>query len=163
MASPFKRLRHVVEWVTLQLLFALFRLIGLHASSAAMGRLGRWLGPKVRKKSAIARHNLRAAFPDWPAERIEETIASMWENIGRYLGEFPHIARLSKDEFREIADIQGIHHLEAATAQGGALFFSAHMANWELGQGLVDLRPPLRHCLSPAEQPMGRQAHQRPP
>jgi Kdo2-lipid IVA lauroyltransferase/acyltransferase len=131
--SLFKRLRHALEWAVLQALFALFRLIGLHGSSAMMGRLARWLGPKVRRKSTIARRNLQAAFPEWSEERLDATIAGMWENIGRYLGEFPHIARLSKDEFLEIADIQGIHHLQAATAQGGALFFSAHMANWELG------------------------------
>lgn len=132
--SLLKRLRHALEWSVLKLLLALFRVMGMPASSHYMGKLARWLGPKLRKKSNIARNNLRHAFPDWSAAQIDDTIAGMWENMGRYLGEFPHIAPMSAEAFRHIADIEGEEHLHAATNSGkGALFFSAHMGNWELG------------------------------
>lgn len=131
--SLLKRLRHVVEWAVLTALFALFRRLGIRRSSAFMAALARKFGPKL-SKSRIARSNLRYAFPDWSEAQIEATVTDMWENVGRYLGELPHIPRLSAEEFREIAEIRGEENLHAATSSGkGSLFFSAHMANWELG------------------------------
>ena len=131
--SLLKRLRQFLEWGILKILFALFRLIGMSQSSAFMARLARLFGPKL-SKSRIARTNLRHAFPDWTEEQIEATITDMWENMGRYLGELPHIPTLSAKDFRAIAEIHGEENLHAATSGGkGSLFFSAHMANWELG------------------------------
>lgn len=131
--SLLKRLRQFVEWGILKILFALFRLIGIRRSSAFMARLARLFGPKLGK-SRIARMNLRHAFPDWTDEQIEATVTDMWENMGRYLGELPHIPTLSAKEFRTIAEIRGEENLHATTSGGkGSLFFSAHMANWELG------------------------------
>lgn len=129
----YKRLFHRLEWGLLRALLVLLRCIGLRRSSWLTGKLGRLIGPRVRSKSNIARDNLRLAFPDWTEARIEETIAGMWENLGRYLGEFPHIAPMSAEEFFLIADVQGVEHMKAAATAGkGSLFFSAHMANWEL-------------------------------
>lgn len=129
----FKRLRHVIEWAVLKMLFALFRLMGIRRSSDCMARLARKFGPKL-SKSRIARSNLRRAFPDWTDEQIEATVTDMWENIGRYLGELPFIPLLSAEDFRSIAEICGEENLHTATSTGkGSLFFSAHMANWELG------------------------------
>lgn len=130
--SPLKRLRHVLEWAVLKLLFAVLRAIGLQRSSDWLGALGYKLGPKL-SKSKVARRNLRMAFPDWTDEHIEQTVADMWDNIARYLAEMPHIAAMSAKDFRHIAEIEGEQNLLTAQSRDGSLFFSAHMANWELG------------------------------
>lgn len=131
--SLLKRLRHVLEWGVLKLLLGIFLLLGLRRSSDWMGAFGRFLGPKLRRKSDIARRNLRLAFPDWSEQQIEDTIVEMWDNLGRYLGELPHIAPMQPQAFLQIAEIRGQEHLLAAKSCDGSLFFSAHMANWELG------------------------------
>lgn len=132
--SFLKRIRYALEWLTLKTLFAILRLTSIRTSSAIMGAFGRAVAPLLGSKTAIARKNLRHAFPDWDDARITATIKGMGENMGRYLGEFPHIAPMSAEDFRKIAEIRGEEHLRTATADGkGSLFFSAHMANWELG------------------------------
>lgn len=131
--TPIRRVRDLCEWLLLKLLFVFLRLIGLQASSRFIGALGRCVG-KFSSKNRVARKNLRHAFPEWDDARIETTLRGMWENMGRYLGEFPHIAPMDKTAFRRMTEIVGEEHLYAATGKGkGALFFSAHMANWELG------------------------------
>jgi len=132
--TSLRRLRDLCEWLLLKALFAFFRAIGIQKSSDMMGALARWVGPKLRSKNRIARTNLRHAFPEWSDERVEKTILGMWDNMGRYLGEFPHIAHMSKDDFRAIVEVHGEEHLKAAAeSEHGTLFFSAHMGNWELG------------------------------
>lgn len=129
----FKRLQHVLEWALVIALFRLFLLIGIDRASGAMGWVARHIGPHL-PKSDIARRNLRMAFPEWDEDTICRIVTGMWENMGRYLAEMPHIAPMSAEDFRKIAEIRGEEHLREATHDGkGALFFSAHMANWELG------------------------------
>lgn len=90
----------------LHVLFALMRCVGIRRGSNLTGWLARSFGPKLGKKNRIARTNLRLAFPDWTEQQINDTIAGVWENMGRYLGEFPLIAPMTADEFRQIAEIK---------------------------------------------------------
>jgi KDO2-lipid IV(A) lauroyltransferase len=49
-----------------------------HQSAKLLRFIGPWL-PEHR----TGRANLQAAFPDWPAEQVEQTLGSVWENLGR--------------------------------------------------------------------------------
>lgn len=99
-----------------------------------MGGLGRIGGRFFTRKNQKALQQLRAAFPRKSDEELQRILTDMWENLGRYVGEFPHIARLSREAFMARAEIIGKEHIEAAEALGkGVLLFSAHMGNWELG------------------------------
>lgn len=129
----FKRLQHVLEWALAVTLFRIFLCIGIDRASHVMGRLARYVGPLL-PKSDIAYRNLRMAFPEWDENTVRRAVAGMWENMGRYLAEMPHIAPMSAEDFRQIAEIRGEENLHTVTRESkGALFFSAHMANWELG------------------------------
>ncbi|HEX9703426.1 MAG TPA: lysophospholipid acyltransferase family protein, partial [Rhodospirillales bacterium] len=56
-------------------------------------------------------------------------VAEMWDNLGRVLGEFPHIETI----VRKRVQLVGEEHLEAVRRDGTAcIFFSGHLANWEL-------------------------------
>lgn len=135
MRYPFlKRMQHALEWGILSALFAVLRCTSIQTSSDTVGRLARAISPLVTSKNRVARQNLQHAFPNWDDERTDAVIKDMWENMGRYLGEFPHIAPMSAGDFRQLAEIRGEENLKAATSGGeGSLFFSAHMGNWELG------------------------------
>ncbi len=125
--------RHVAEALPMAILLLLFRLVGLHAASAIGGWLGRWVGPILRVNERAVHPNLMRAFPDWSFYQRQQTLRRMWENLGRTAGEFVHIHRLVGSRFARHVEVRGWEHMEEALANEKAmLFFSAHMANWEL-------------------------------
>lgn len=116
-----------------RLLWALLAALPLDAASGFAGWLTRGLGPRL-KVSRVARRNLKRAFPEWEEDRIEATIREVWENLGRVVGEFPHLEEIA----RERVELVGLEHLEAARDDGmPGLFVSAHLANWELSGAVL--------------------------
>jgi KDO2-lipid IV(A) lauroyltransferase len=111
---------------------ALLRHMGVVRASNFGGWLGRSLGPWL-PVSRVAEANLRRALPALaPAERAD-VIRSMWDNLGRNLGELPHLGAL-----RRCDSGPGWYCADDAVAAalrergGPALLFSAHFGNWEM-------------------------------
>ena len=100
---------------------------------AVMRRLGPFL-PEHR----VGRANLIAAFPDKPADEIEQILAGVWDNLGRFAVEFAQIERLtnsdpSAPEDDIVADAATSARFRTLRKEGKpALIFAAHLANWEL-------------------------------
>jgi KDO2-lipid IV(A) lauroyltransferase len=98
-----------------------------------MRRIGPWL-PEHR----VGRANLVAAFPDKPAGEIEQILAGVWDNLGRYAVEFAQIERLSnadpsRPEDDIVADPATSERFHRLRHDGKpALIFASHLANWEL-------------------------------
>jgi Kdo2-lipid IVA lauroyltransferase/acyltransferase len=102
------------------------------------GALLRKVGPFL-PEHRIGRDNLRTAFPEKSDADIEQILAGVWDNLGRVTVEFAHL-----DEFciaglgPQTADVITYRpEMEARLAeltQSGqaALFFAAHLANWEI-------------------------------
>src|SRR5437868_2231273 len=91
-------LAHRLEAFGARLLFGLFRLLPLDAASALGGWLGRAIGPRlgVTKRAAI---NLRRALPELDEAAARRVMRDMWDNLGRVVAEYPHLA-----EFRVYGD-----------------------------------------------------------
>jgi KDO2-lipid IV(A) lauroyltransferase len=54
----------------------------------------------------------------------------MWDNLGRVVGEYPH---LSSKLMRSRITVEGLEYLERVKrSQTGAMFISGHFANWEI-------------------------------
>jgi KDO2-lipid IV(A) lauroyltransferase len=98
----------------------------------------RWLGP-FRSEHAIGRANLSSAFPEKSAPEIERILRGVWDNLGRVAAEIVHLERLHEAG----AVIPGKSYVDASPAWAAAiermrhsdkpaLFFAAHLANWEL-------------------------------
>lgn len=106
------------------------RMLGLDAASSLIGGLARRIGPRLAA-SEVARRNLAAAGYD--RTQAEAILAGMWDNLGRTAAEYPFLReicdypRLSRIE---IADGRSI--VAAREAGKGGIFFSAHIANWEV-------------------------------
>lgn len=133
MNKLYLKIRNRLEWLGLKLLIGLFSLMPIETASNVAGKFARVVGPYVGK-SNVARRNLKASFPDWSDEKIKAVIADMWESLGRYFGEFPHIAKLTNEEFLAMTEFVGKERLlSLKDHNNGALIFSCHMANWELG------------------------------
>jgi Kdo2-lipid IVA lauroyltransferase/acyltransferase len=98
-----------------------------------MRKLGPWL-----REHHVGRANLIAAFPDKPAAEIEQILAGVWDNLGRYGVEFAQIERLSNSDPSHpdddiVADAATSERFYRLRQDGKpALIFASHLANWEL-------------------------------
>ena len=73
-------------WITLALL-RMIRLTDRRRTADFWGWFMRKVGPRL-PEHRVGRANLVAAFPDKPAAEIEEILAGVWDNLGRYAVEF---------------------------------------------------------------------------
>ena len=141
----------------LLLMFALMRFIPLSWASGTMGRLFRWIGPRLLYSRRM-RTNLDIALPDLDNPARRKIICGSWENLGRLAGEMCHLDKIWEDRIYDEAAAIGIEGFLAAanrhetitlkgerievvgaenfahlqTGEGPALIFSPHMGNWEL-------------------------------
>ena len=106
--------------------------------SAFAGRFLRRLGPWLPEHK-VGRANLTAAFPEKPAGEIDDILAGVWTNLGRVGAEYAHLDRLwdydptGGSNGRIEASAEDIARFESLRASGQpSLFFTAHLANWEL-------------------------------
>jgi Kdo2-lipid IVA lauroyltransferase/acyltransferase len=99
----------------------------------ALRKFGPWL-PEHR----VGRANLAAAFPDKPAAEIEQILAGVWDNLGRFAAELAQLDRIaSGDPPAPEHDIQVEPEVlerlyRFRSERKAALVFAAHLANWEL-------------------------------
>ncbi len=120
--------------------FAIIRAIRAgerHRMADFWGWFMRKVGP-FRREHRVGRANLRAAFPQKSAPEIEQILAGVWDNLGRVVVEFAQIERLSSQQPSQPQDDIVASPASAAIFYrlrdngGPALFFAAHLANWEL-------------------------------
>jgi Kdo2-lipid IVA lauroyltransferase/acyltransferase len=123
-------------WLTLGLM-RLIRLTDRRRTADFWGWFMRKVGPRL-SEHGIGRANLAAAFPDKPAAEIEQILAGVWDNLGRYAVEFAQIERFSNadpslpddDIVADPATSERFHRLRYDGKP--ALIFASHLANWEL-------------------------------
>jgi KDO2-lipid IV(A) lauroyltransferase len=90
------------------------------------------LGPLL-PLHARARRNLTRALPELSKGEVESTLGEMWRNLGRVAGEYPHLGKFRAYAPGERIEVVGEEHLAAAKQEAhGALFFTGHLANWEV-------------------------------
>lgn len=127
-----RTVRYALEGVAAKLGFMLFGALPLDLASALGGGLMRRIGPHL-PVSDTARRNLARAFPDYSADRIEQTVRAMWDNIGRTAAEIPHLEAFHCYRPDGRIEVRGIEHIDRARDDGVAgIFFSGHFANFEL-------------------------------
>ena len=153
-AGMSRKVRYLFQGLMFRAACRLFGSLPLQRASAMGASLGRRLGPHLQR-THIARDNLARAFPERDAEEIEAMLIDMWENMGRVLGEFPHVGRMDKQEFFRLVTVEGAEHVEAVKRGGsGSIFFSGHFANWELApKTLAMLDCPLALVYRPGNNP----------
>jgi KDO2-lipid IV(A) lauroyltransferase len=121
-------LGYPLEAAFLYVIYGIFMVLPLDTASALGGWIGRTIGPRLGA-SRKARRNLERAMPELSAERREEIVIGMWDNLGRVMAEYPHL-----DEIWTRTEMTGaeiVQHIAATKTP--TLFFSAHTGNWEVG------------------------------
>lgn len=111
-------------------LIGIFRRLGIDRASAFGGWLARHTGPLTRAQRT-AEANLRRAFPNMAEDERVRILTAMWDNLGRTMGEYPHLKQLAEEPDR--IRVSGLEHVEdILSAQKPMLCISAHYGNWEL-------------------------------
>lgn len=127
-AAP--RARYRGQWPTrwaLRAVIGLLRALGPARASNLAGGVAATIGPRLAP-SRTADRNLALALPALsPAER-RRIIGEVWRNLGRNVGELPHLATLKRTASGPGWELVGEENLP----QGQAIFFSAHCGNWEM-------------------------------
>ncbi|RUT26572.1 lauroyl acyltransferase [Asaia sp. W19] len=104
---------------------------------AAASNLGGWAARKIGPRlpvTRVARANLAMALPKLTAQEHERILIGVWDNLGRTVAEFPHLARLERDTPEgpgwSITNAETLHAM--ASASRPVIFFSGHIGNWEM-------------------------------
>lgn len=131
--KPAITLAHRMEYLVARLALAGLSCLPPATASNLGGWLARRIGPRLAV-SRLADRNLCLALPRLSASERVETIAQVWENLGRTVAEFPHLARLRQNTPHgpgwSIANAEALE----AVKEGGrpVIFFSGHIGNWEM-------------------------------
>jgi KDO2-lipid IV(A) lauroyltransferase len=127
-----QKLRYGAEAAVFFGFMALFRVIGLDKAS----RLGGWIGRNIfplLPPDRIARANLALAFPEKTVDERNEIRGIMWDNLGRVVGEYPHLDRFSpKGEDPRLSYTLPDGMTTADLTAQPLMFLSGHFANWEM-------------------------------
>ena len=108
-------------------LFGLARLLPVSMASSVMGALFGAIAP-LTPWQGRARRNLAHAMPELTHQDQHIILQGMWNNLGRVIGEYPHIGQLDGQSRVEYI---GLEHLQAL--ETGGFLIGAHIGNWEVG------------------------------
>lgn len=133
--SKIKLARYVAEALVVRCGIAFFKRIGLRNASNFAATISKFVGKKIAVNK-LAYQNLSRAMPELSAQEKEKIIDDMWDNLGRVIGEYPHVASFSAQDLMEFVHVTEETALNLAAMKNnkkGGIIFSAHIANWELG------------------------------
>ena len=128
------KLRTYLEYAPAKLVLATLGRLPAHTAyriGRSFGRIAYVLAGDLRRTGAI---NLRLAFPEKTDEERAALLRECFESLGRELGLFSQMASRSREELRELIEVQGFENLEKArTEQGDRLiYFTGHLGAWEM-------------------------------
>jgi len=132
-----KTLRYLFEAGLLWLVFASLSLLPIERASAVGGFLGRGLGRIMTRKNAIARANIKASLPELDEAQTDEVIRGMWDNLGRFVGETPHLHKIDVYHGDRVSVTADVDLSNPATTPMPAIFFNAHFGNFEVSSLLA--------------------------
>lgn len=144
-----KKLRYFLEFILLRALFSLFKGLGLDRASAFGGWVGRTVGPRLAaSRKALA--NIKRAFPEKSDEECRTILIGMWDNLGRVMAEYPHLDQIIAER---VTLENGAAFDTLRDDEHSAVFFGAHLANWEAGALTIQTRLPTAALYRPPNNP----------
>lgn len=122
---------HLIQAGAFYLFVGISRIIGLKASSFILGKITKTLGPHVALNRR-AQKNLMLAMPALDESARRKIIRDMWENLGRTLGEYPHLQHLADNRDHYVKVVGFEKALDVMARYGRGIYISGHFANWEV-------------------------------
>lgn len=144
------RLDFVLVWVITKLA----RLLPIDTASRFGEKLGSWIGPRLKKKTAIYRANLAIAFPELNDSELDQLVTRSWGRSGRVMAEYPHLATILAEDDRLQIDIREPIETYENPARP-CVIVTAHQSNWELVcSAMAKLNIPNASLYSPPTNPL---------
>lgn len=123
-----KTARYLSQAAVVYSLMSIFRILPVeHASN-----LGGWIGRNVASRFSVTRKAKRHIANSLHTDDIDTSriAMGMWDNLGRLFAEYPHLPELYMTK-SELVGIENLGNLPT-TPNAPAIFFSGHLANWEI-------------------------------
>ncbi len=133
--SAIKTARYILEFLIVKFGLWVFGLMNPQKASDAGSSIAKFVGKKIAVHK-LAYCNLSNAIPNLSEKEKEKILDDMWDNLGRIVGEYGHIAACSKDDIENLIEIsqESRDNIENAKKSGkGGIIFGAHTGNWEVG------------------------------
>ena len=128
-----QRLIWLLETVVIGIVLIIVRVMPVSMASRFGGRVGMWIGPRLKKNKAF-KLNFKTAFPDLSPPAINQLVSQAWCSAGQVFAEYLHLREISDQrlEIEIIGDIEVFNNPLKPT-----VFVTAHYANWELAAGAI--------------------------
>lgn len=129
MKKYYKKIRHTIEYIFFKLFINIMKVIGFKNSVIFCSFIARSFGHHLRV-TKIAEKNLNNVFKQ--NMDTAKIIPQIWDNFGKYIGEFPFINELSDKEMQSMFVMEGTENVKSyQDAKKPFLLFLAHQANWD--------------------------------
>jgi Kdo2-lipid IVA lauroyltransferase/acyltransferase len=122
-----------LEALAVYLLYGFLKLLPIDWASNLGGWLGRNLGPKLGA-SRKAERNLIRAMPELSPKERQRIMHGMWDNLGRVIGEYPHLAAIWRQQDKRIECVGFEHLVQLRDDDQPGIMIGGHLGNWELAQ-----------------------------
>ena len=144
------RLDFILVWGVVKLA----RLLPIDAASRFGNRVGTFIGPRLKAKSAKYRLNMATVLPALDDTALDLLVRRAWGRAGQILAEFPHMDTILHDRERLLIDIR-----EPVAAYEDhdlpCIIVTAHQSNWEVvGAAMARMGIPNTTLYSPPTNPL---------
>lgn len=127
-----KKIRYILEGIAVKLGILFFGSLSLKTSSDLASSIARFIGKKISVQN-LAYRNLGKALPNLSEEEKQKILDDMWDNLGRIVGEFPHVTRISGSKIDTLIEISEETIANLESLKNGGIIVSGHIGNWEIG------------------------------
>ena len=127
-----KQVKYFLQFLSIIILFGIFKLIGLKFSSIISSKIFQILGP-IFRSNKILDYNLSVAFPKLDNPKKFKIKKKMWENYGKIFAEYMFIKDFKNKKLSEKIRIENQNILEEIKKDlKPVIFISGHFNNFEL-------------------------------
>ncbi len=124
-----KKINHLIQYLIVNVLFLIFRILGFKLSSNFGYIIGKYIGPIFRSKKSII-NNIKKANIDIRTKNLASIILG---NYGRIFAEYVHLKNFKNNKLKKYISIEGFENLNnIKNNKKNVVFISGHFNNFEL-------------------------------
>lgn len=129
----FKLVSDAAIYVLFLAFVGFMRLLGIKRASNFCSRLFVFLG-RYLTANKIIKNNLKYIYPSITDSEIQTLQDQVWDNFGRYVGEFAFMDEKYIKQNLAMIDIEGQENIQDLTDNKTPfIIFSGHFSNWDFG------------------------------
>jgi len=133
--NQIKAARYVAEFLVVKFGLWFFGRMPAQKASDVASKIAKFVGKKIAVHK-LAYRNLSNAMPELNEAQKAQILDDMWDNLGRIVGEYAHVAKCSVEEIESLIEMsqETRQNLEQFKRDGkGGIIFGGHLGNWEVG------------------------------